>query len=86
VNYSTVSAEDVQSVRHRRLRTLELDHVLTMMVLEENPQDPQARAEEVELRRRIELHRVTLFPPVPVGDEGDTPGSDDTAGEDRAGP
>ncbi|NUT90851.1 MAG: hypothetical protein HOY78_02360 [Saccharothrix sp.] len=81
-----MNTEDVQSVRHRRLRTLELDHVLTMMVLEESPGDPQALGEEAELRRRIELHRAVLSPPAPEGDEGGTAGSDDTAGEDRAGP
>lgn len=76
--YLLISDGDVTAIRRQRLRSLEADHALTRLVLEEDPTDPRANADAVELWRRIEHHRARLLPDAvdavsPFGNPADEP-------------
>lgn len=81
--YTHLTGQDILSLRHRRLRALEADHVLACLVLEEDPEDPRAREDAAELWRRIGHHRERLASALRAGEPATEPAGepepDDTA-------
>lgn len=80
MEYMYLTEQDVSGLRLQRIRSLETDHALVCLVLEEAPADPVAQRDEAELVRRIEHHRARLGPlpaweneeaPTTSGDEDD---------------
>lgn len=64
MEYTHLTARHVVQLRQERILALEADHARACLVLEENPEDRQAREDVAELERRIGHHRGQLPPPL----------------------
>lgn len=84
MDYTHLTAEQADELRHRRVLDLEIEHYRVKLTLEETPENEPAHMDLAELERRIALHRaelgIVLPPPDGVAPEmPDTPGSGDEA-------
>lgn len=61
MTYMLIGQQEMLNLRRQRLQTLEAEHYLASLAVEEEPRDIKAAQDVVELERRITHHREVII-------------------------